>query len=185
MAMAVILEVVQDSLRKSYNWQNETCRVILGGEPPDNLGADWFVGIDEDGIEAGPMEEYTLTEIFRIKVYVWRRCDNIPRDHIGKLMVAGDVHLAHMHIPHPLERKLLNKNTGGLHWNYDIITKVNERLGTPTAENGSGLNSPFRYQGRGNIQYRFIDNGGGQSNWVGYAMRFGGAKRTQSLSCQS
>lgn len=180
MAMGTILRVVRDELRRLNNWPNEACRVAFRGEPLDNTPTEFFVGIDEVGTTSGPQHTYDLEETYRLEIWAWRKLPQYPHDRREAVLVDEDIYLGHVELPHDLERKILQ----AVHFQYPLMNKINEAMGVPTPENGSGLIAPLVYEGRSRTQTKVVSDGGQTAEaWAGRGLRFGGATRIQSIGC--
>lgn len=178
MSMGICLRVIRDTLRTTHGWHPRDCRPMPRGEPPENHPSEWFVGIDEAGVDSGPDDFYGLQETYRVDIWVWRKLGQYPKDELGTVLLDEDPHLANILLPEDLERKVIKT----MHFSYAIMNAINVVI-DPSAENGSGLNQPFRYQGRGRTTTTLVNDGGGGQSWAGRALRFGGAKRTQTIEC--
>lgn len=172
MDTGTILRVVRDELRQKYGWSKNHCRVTEQGEPLQQ-SPEFFVGIIDGGIEGSPADGYYLEETYRLHVWVWRRITQHPKDRKANVLLDEEPHLGNVRLPSDLERQVKKF----IHHNHRLRQAINDAFGAGTEEHGSGLSTPFIYQGSTTTQVLpVVDGVGGQvPTYAGRMLRFGGA----------
>lgn len=177
---------LQSYLRQQYDWKVTECGVQNRCLPPPRAG-QFFIGIDDAGVDAGPDETNALTEICNIEIGVWRRPGHLSQqDMIGKMKLPDDLYLAGIMTLTKLERMVLcpvvGQASGGLDKNYGAMNFINSLFGLPSADLGAGFNEPLRFRGFSRFESIAIENSGtpGDANaYFGRRLRFRGLKRIQ------
>jgi hypothetical protein len=186
MSMGMGLHGVRDWLRTQFGWKENQCGVQYQCLPPATAD-QFYVAIDDAGVEVGPDETDALTEILNIEIGVWRRPGGKPADRLGMLKLPQDIYLAGIYTNTDLERMVLcptgaAKNKGGLHKNYGFLTFVNTLFGLPDDDLGAAFMDPLNFRGFSRFESIAIP---GQSTdpdvFYGRRLRFRGLKRIQKV----
>lgn len=185
MSMGMALFGLERYLRTQYRWGPTQCGVQHRCLPPPRAG-QFFIGIDDAGVEGGPEETNALTEICNIEIGVWRRPGHLNQaDMIGKMKLPDDPYIAGILTATKLERMVLvpvvGQQSGGLHQNYGAMNFVNELFNLPSSELGAGFNTPLLFRGFSRFESVAIENGGNAAQaYYGRRLRFRGLKRIQN-----
>ena len=185
MSMDLVLEGVQEWLREKYSWANNQCAVQYNAEPTVDSG-QFFVGIDDAGVEESSGDTDCLAEIFSIQIGIWRRPEHIVPDRRGKLKLNTDKWLLGAKTLASLEQKIKIHNSGqsgknGLHRNYAFKDYLNSYWSLPSSTQGSIFVSPLIYGGRTRMETVGLLDGSNPKAFYGYRLRFRGLLRTQKL----
>lgn len=192
MSMALLLEYTQEYLRDKHAWEPNQCGVSYRAEPMLQDAGDFFVAIDETGVEAGNSSTDSLKETLGIVIGIWRRPEHLVRDIRHNLSLPLDRYLIGAWTLHELERTIIvHKTVGGaptrngLHANYSFLSGLNDRYNLPHADYGAKFITPLFYRGRSAMETVALDGGSeyGDSinTWYGYKLRFGGMVREQKM----
>lgn len=189
MSMALVLEHTQEYLREKYGWKPNQCGVSFRSEPQLQDAGDFYVAIEDNGVEAGNVETDSLKEICNITVGIWRRPEHLVRDMRGNLSLQFDKYLIGAWTLHQLERAIMVHKTiagtaslFGLHANYTFLSELNARYNLPSEDNGAKFITPLFYRGRSPMETVALDSTGDSINaWFGYKLRFRGLSREQKL----
>jgi hypothetical protein len=187
MTMPLCLEFTQSWLREKYGWKWNECGVEFESIPSYSAG-QFFVSIDDAGVETGRDDTDSIMEILSINIGIWRRKEHLMNDQRGMLKLPQDFYLLGSRTIAKLERQVILPNSSngpmyGLDKNYDYLRELNTYWQLPSAENGATFTEPFRYRGRGSMETRALtDNqGNNEQIWYGYKLRFRGLKREQII----
>ncbi len=188
MSMAMVLEYTAVWFREKYSWTPQQCAVVHDCEPPAEAG-QFFIGIDEAGVEPGPDNTDALTEIFTITVGIWRRPGYLgQRDRRGFMKLPDDMYVQGAYTLSDLERKVIihkstlhaaEQNKDGLHNNWAFRTAINAAYNLPDLALGAEFTGCFHYKGRGRMEPLVVDEGNTAQAWMGYRLRFRGLERIQ------
>lgn len=192
MSMAFSLQYGAEWLRTKYGWTAQQCGVQFDCLPP-NDAAQFYVALDDGGVEAGPDNVEALTEILNWNIGIWRKPEHLQlKDKRGNLQLPHDKYLVGAYTLHDLERKVLVSNPTnklfGFHKNWDFMKGLNERFGLPHQVDGDAYYTAMVYKGRGKMEMMGVDRGllpDGSVDaqcWFGYKMRFRGLPRTQATN---
>lgn len=181
MSISLVLQGVRDYLRAEYQWRQNECAVTTNAEPIPTAG-DFFIGVEQVGVETGQEATDSLKEAFTVEVGVWRRAGSRPPDRFGELRMPSDLYLANMHTLHELQRKVVvsSAGAGGLHKNYRFRTFVNSLFGLPNLDDGPEFTTPLYWLG-GALRPEGVEVGEGGPAFFGYRLRFRGMLREQIL----
>lgn len=174
MSIGMVLEATRDWLREKNGWSPAQCGVSDEGYPFEKSG-QIYIGIDEDGISAGPPETYALTETFQIEVAVWRRPGHLPKDMYDQLVVPEDRYLPEVSTLHDLERRVLF----WLHHRWPFLTYINAKYGLPDSGRGDKFTEALTYSGSSRKEVYTVREG---VAYMGRRLRFRGLKRTQKIT---
>lgn len=186
MSMGMGLHGIQDWLRQEYGWKANQCGVQYRCLPPATAG-DYYVAIDDAGVETGPEETDALTEILSPEIGIWRRPSGKPADRLGLLKLPEDIYLNSIYSNTNLERMVIcptreDTSKGGLHMNWGFVTFLNSKFELPSADLGAGFLSPLIFRGFSRFETVGIP---GKSNdpdvFYGRRLRFRGLKRIQKV----
>lgn len=190
MSMALALEFTTEWLRSKHGWKPNECGVQFEAQPAYDAG-QFYVALDDSGVETGPDETDSLKEILTITIGVWRRPEHLMKDKRGILKLPHDQYLLGAWTLHELERSVIVHKTGGstqvnkdgLHNNWSFMSELNSRYNLPNAEYGAKFTQPLRYKGKGRMVTTTV---GGEPNseiqaWYGYLLRFRGLYREQKM----
>ncbi len=183
MSMALALEFAQEYLRGKNNWQPNECGVQYDALPPNEAG-QFYVAIDDSGVETGPDTTSSLREILTITIGIWRRPEHLSlKDRKGLLKLPVDKYLLGAYTIHDLERAVILPRLNGLHQNWKFVNELNTKYELPHPEYGDKFFLPFVYRGRGRMETVGNDTEtGAVVAWYGYRLRFRGLAREQSMS---
>lgn len=181
MTMALALEFTQEWFRDKYGWEWNECGVRFQAEPTFSTG-QFFISIDDGGVEAGPEDTESLKEKLSLSVGVWRRREHLMNDQLGNLKLPEDHYLVGSKTLHKLERMIILNNQFGLHKNYSYMEALNDRYELPSSIHGAEFRFPWTYLGRGPMETQvLIDSSNREQIWYGYRLRFRGLSREQKL----
>ena len=189
--MALALEFLQEYLRDRNEFKHTECGVQVGAQPAYDAG-NFYVGIDDGGVETGNPATDSLKEILKVQIGIWKRPEHLMKDQRGILKLPQDKYLLGAWTLHELERKIIVHKVVagvveryGLHGNYDFMNQLNARYNLPNEEYGAGFHFPFLYAGRGAMETLAIygpgDPSGEPMTWYGYRLRFAGLAREQKF----
>lgn len=183
MSISLVLQGVRDYLRAEYQWRPEECGVTPNAEPIPTAG-QFFVGIEQSGVETGLESTDSLKETFTVEIGIWRRAGSRPPDRFGTLHLPSDLYLANAHTLHELQRKVVVSinGQGGLHKNYRFLTFLNSLFGLPNLDDGPDFTTPLQWLG-GQMRPEGIQAGQNDNGpaFIGYRLRFRGLLREQLL----
>jgi hypothetical protein len=186
MSMGMALYGLEAYLRQQYKWQPIQCGVQHRCLPPPRAG-QFFVGIDDAGVEGGPAETNALTEVCNIEIGVWRRPGHLSQsDMIGKMKLPTDPYIAGVLTATKLERMVTipteDQSSLGLHQNYGAMNFINSLFGLPDAGLGDKFCEPLVFRGFSRFESVVIGEGKGAEAYYGRRLRFRGLKRIQKYS---
>lgn len=172
-------------LREKYDWQPNQCGVQFDALPPAEAG-QFFVALDDGGVEAGDDRTASLKEIVNITVGIWRKPEHLSqKDRRGNLKLPLDKYLLGAYTLHDLERKVIvyNPTSGnhGLHDNWVFMNGLNTRYSLPHVEAGGTFCTPLRYRGKGRMEFIGVEGtlGADTQPWYGFRLRLRGLLREQ------
>ena len=175
MQIGIILQTVRDQLRGRFHWAGDQCRVTAMGLPPARAG-EFFIGIFDGGTAAAKEEGYFLAETFQLEIAVWRRIGSYASDRQGTVLLEDDPHLGNVCLPSQLASRVQRF----VHRNYRLMQAINAAHGSPAEASGSGLQSPFVFQGSRPSQVHTPS--GGSASFAGRVLQFGGALHIDPIS---
>lgn len=182
--MALVLEGMQQWLREKYGWQPNQCGVQQDAQPSYDAG-DFYVALDDAGVESGRPDTDSLKETFRVTVGIWRRPEHLQPDKRGILKLPTDKYLIGVHTLHRLERAVIVhktvsgaivENKFGFHNNWSFRTYLNTRFDLP-GEYGAPFTGCLTYRGRSAMEVIGIDDSNSMQAWYGYRLQFMGLYR--------
>ena len=183
--MALALEHTAEWFRGVYAWKPNECGVQYDAMPPNEAG-QFYVAIDDGGVEAGRDETAALQETLTLVIGIWRRPEHLSqKDRRANLKLPIDKYLLGAYTLHDLERMVLifrasgEPKLNGLHQNFEFMNALNNRYNLPHAELGSKFNLPLFYRGRGRMETVGLDDQGTVNAFYGYRLRFRGLTRVQ------
>lgn len=184
MSMGMALLGTRDYLRTSLTWTLKDIGIQYNNFPP-NAAKNWYVAIDDGGVEGTPAKQYYLKEIYTITVGVWRRPGRVPQDVSGNLMIPDDIYISGIETVNDLERKVIK----WLHNNYLLMASINTQFSLPTATGaGAGAGGdvfgqePLIYRGRTKNEFITIPGTNDAQVWFGRRLQFRGLTRTQYVN---
>lgn len=183
--MSIVLQATETWLRSSCDFDNTQCGIQPRCEPPPIAG-QWYVGIDDGGIDqtarhdsTGEFDQY-LREVFTVEIGIWRRPGQFPMDRRRELMKNVSPYLLEQQSIESLERKIivaLHKAQG-----WRAIANDVAGGGLPLGGRGDVFSLPLGYAGRGkNETLALIRTSNDPDLFFGRRLRFRGATRTQAL----
>lgn len=175
MSMAALLESVQDHLRTELAIGDQFCGVQLDGEPPPVAG-EFYVAIDEGGINAPGGTEDWLLEQFTVVVSIMRRSGQYMKDRKANLLKREASSIKGLE---ELERRTIR----ALHGRHDFRIQYNILLGVPDESLGEMAVLPLWYRGRSRT-YSYVnanEEPAQQFAWLRRDLRFAGLDRKQKL----
>lgn len=182
MSMALVLEHTAEFLRKYNGWTYEQCGVQYDAVPMLQNAGQFYIAVDDAGVETGNDSTDSLKEVMSITVGVWRRSEHLSqRDRRGNLKLPFDKYLAGAYTLHDLERTIIVPRLNGLHANYTYVNELNTRYNLPDPDAGPVFHLCFMYKGRGRIETYGVDDANTIQTWYGYRLRFRGLTREQRL----
>lgn len=172
MSMAMALQGTRDYLRTTNTWDYKTCGIQFESKPP-NIAGQWYVALDDAGVDTGPDNTDALTENFSIDVGIWRRPGGLPNDRQGELQKVDDIYLANIQSLHDLERLVISQ----LHNNWTMISTINTQF---SLDNTTLMpfNMPWIYRGRSKMEGVTLADGTARA-FLGRRLRFRGMRRIQ------
>lgn len=181
MTMALVLEFTRDWFRAKYGWKQNECGVQFESKPSFSAG-NFYVSLDDQGVETGRDDTESLFELVTISVGIWRRSEHFMKDQLGELKMPDDKYLLGSKTLHRLERDIVLNNRFGLHKNYSFMNALNTAYNLPSEVHGADFRFPFVYRGRGSMVTTFTEGGNNMPiTWYGYVLRFRGFAREQKL----
>lgn len=182
MSMALALEFTAEYLRKYNGWKPNECGVNYDALPLLQDAGQFYVAVDDSGVETGLDATDSIKEILSITVGIWRRSEHLSqRDRRGNLKLPFDKYLIGAYTLHDLERAIIIPRLNGLHGNYSFTNELNTRYNLPDEDNGAKFHLCWFYKGRGRIETYGVDDGNLTQTWFGYRLRFRGLTREQRL----
>jgi hypothetical protein len=191
MSMAFGLEYAMEYLREKNGWEPNQCGVQYDLQPPAEAG-DFYVALDDGGIEAGTDATPSLKEILNINVGIWRKPEHLAqRDQTGNLSLPLDNYVLGAYTLHDLERRVVVYNSDqkkyGFHHNWELMNGLNSRYKLPDTDNGGTFCTPLFYRGRGKMEFIGTEVSGPSETsdtqpWYGYRLRFRGLLREQRVA---
>lgn len=192
MSMAFSLQYGAEHLRTKYGWQPNQCGVQFDALPPNDAG-QFYIALDDGGVEAGAEDTEALTEVVSWTVGIWRKPEHLfIKDKRGDLHSPIDKYLMGAYTLNDLERMVIidrpSNKFWGFHKNWKFLQGLNERFSLPHTQDGDKYFTPLVYRGRGRMEMIGLDRGvlGDGSidvqPWFGYRLRFRGLMRTQATN---
>jgi hypothetical protein len=192
MSMALALQYGTEWLRTKYGFTATQCGVQFDALPPNDAG-QFYIALDDGGIETGPDNTAALTETLNITVGIWRKPEHLAlKDKRGNLQLPIDKYLIGAYTLHDLERKVIverpSEKMYGLHQSWSFMRGLNERYALPHLVDGDVFFTPLFYRGRGRMETVGIERGilpdgsVDAQTWYGYRLRFRGLSRTQATN---
>ncbi len=178
MSMAALLEAVQIHLRTELGLPDQYVGIQLDGEPYPVAG-EFYVAVDEGGINAPGGTENWLLEQFNIVVTVMRRTSQLMKDRQYRLLTREMSTGRFQNALEELERRTIR----ALHGRHDFRIAYNALLGTPDEFLGEDACLPLWYRGRSKT-YPWANKNeepAQQFAWIRRDLRFGGLDRKQRL----
>lgn len=186
--MALALEHTVLWLRERYGWKPNECATAYDAMPLPDSG-QFFVGVDDGGVEVGNDSTGALTEVLTLTVGIWRRPEHLAaRGLRSRLKLPTDKYLLGAATVHDLERRVIvcrgpadpECRLDGLHQNPRFVVELNQRYGLPDKDLGDKFTNQLFYRGRGRMENPSVDLDGNNSQaWYGYRLRFRGLTRIQ------
>lgn len=186
MSLGMGLHGVRDWLRSQYGWKENQCGVQYQCLPPASAD-NFYIAIDDAGVETGPEETDALTEVLNIEIGAWRRPGGKPADRLGMLKLPQDLYLAAVHTNTDLERAVItptgaSRDKGGLHKNYGAMNFINTLFRLPDADLGAGFMEPLHFRGCGRFESITVPGKSSDPDvFYGRRLRFRGLKRIQKV----
>jgi hypothetical protein len=186
MSMPLALEHTQEWLREKNGWKDNECGVQYDALPMLQDAGQFYVAIDDAGVETGNELTDSIKEILTLTIGIWRRQEHLSqRDRKSILKLPTDKYLLGSWTLFDLERTVLLPRLNGLHANYAFVTALNLRYNLPDEDFGATFILPLFYRGRGRMETYGVDDGGATQCWYGYRLRFRGLAREQKLRSAS
>lgn len=177
MSMAMALSV-RDFLRKENGWDVNRCDIQQGGTVPD-IARQFYVTLDDAGVQTGPAENYYLKEILSIEVGIWVETGHIPADMSGHAQLKNDDYIKGTVTLDDMERAIIAQ----LHHREEPRNQINEQFGLP-GDDGDIFLLNFVYGGRPRNEIQGVfQNQNRVGQWLGRRLRFGGLTRNQKIGC--
>jgi len=176
MSMGMGLHGTRDWLRKEHDWKENRCGVHFQCIPPATAD-QYYVALDDAGVDAGPEDTDALTEILNLEIGVWRRPGGKPADRLGLLKLPSDLYLANIYTNTELERLVILS----LHQNWKIWTFINTLFKLPDDDLGAGFQDRFVFRGYSRFESIAIPGGNDATAFYGRRLRFRGLKRVQNV----
>lgn len=182
MSMALALEGIQNWLRDRNGWKPNECGVQYDALPGFDSG-QFYVAIDDAGVEAGSPNTNSIKETLSITIGIWKRPEHLAGMRKGQLKLPLDKYLLGSWTLHQLERQVIIRQLHGLHANYEFMNYLNSINFLPDDLEGAKFNQPLFYGGRGRMDTVAVDAKGLSDPvaWIGYRLRFRGLVREQRL----
>lgn len=178
MSMGMVLEGVRDWLRDRNEWSITECGVTDDGYPPARAG-NFYIAVDEDGVDVGPERTNALTEIYKIEVTVWRRPGHLPKDFLGNIVLPEDRYLPEIKTLHDLERRVIYHLHGWRASTNTLRNFLNTKFNLPDVGRGDAFITELMSTGRGRKEKHQVDDG---MPFIGRRLRFRGLMRVQKIS---
>lgn len=186
MSMGMGLHGVRNWLREQFGWKENQCGVQYQCIPPA-IGEQYYIALDDAGVETGPEETDALTEILNLEIGVWRRPGGKPADRLGLLKLPTDLYLNNIYSNTQLERMVIVatgpvKQSGGLHMNWRLPLFINELFKLPNDDEGAGFLGALTFRGYSRFESIGIPGQGNDAvAYYGRRLRFRGLKRIQNV----
>jgi len=181
MGMSMALEYCQDWFRKKNGWKANECGVQYEYKPALDAG-NFYIAIDDAGIEVGNELTDSIKEILRINVAIWMRPEHLAiKDLRGTLKITNDPYLIRSFMLTDYYQRVMLPSWNGLHANYLFMQALNAYFSLANSEMGVQFNRPLFYKGRGRIETLGIADDNSTSAWFGYVLTFRGLDREQNL----
>lgn len=183
MSMGMALLGTRDYLRTALTWTKDNIGIQHNNLPP-NAARNWYVALDDGGVEGTPQGQYYLKEIFSITVGIWRRPGRLPQDVSGAIMLPDDIYVSGIETLNDLERKIIKK----LHNNYALMASINTQFSLPSATVSGDVGGdvfgqePLIYRGRTKNEVVSIPGTTDAQAWFGRRLNFRGLSRTQYIN---
>jgi len=182
MSMSLALEHCQQWFREQNDWKNNECGVNYDALPMLQDAGQFYVAIDDGGVETGNETTDSILEVLTLTIGIWRRKEHLTqRDRLAQLKLPSDKYLLGSWTLSDLERTVLLPRFNGLHTNYAFLEGLNTRYNLPSEDYGARFYRPLIYKGRGRMETFGVDDGGAEQIWYGYRLRFRGLHREQKL----
>lgn len=175
MSMDALLEACENHLRTELSVGDQFCGVQPLGDPPPIAG-EFYVGIDEAGVNSPGGTENWLLEQFTVQISIMRRTGQYMRDRQRQLLKRNPSVVANLT---RLERQVIR----ALHGRHDFRIQYNTLLGVPDADLGEMAVLPLWYKGRSKT-YDWENKNeepARQFAWLRRDLRFSGLDRKQKL----
>lgn len=179
MSMAFVLEGTRDYLRSQNTWTYEQIGIQFQTIPP-NTARQWYIGMDDAGVESAIEKNYYLTETFSIEIGIWREHASIPRDRSGEMQLATDIYIAGIKTLNALERLVIAQ----LHGIYAVPAAINAQFTLPSIGSGGVFRLPLAYRGRTRNEKLEVADVQDSALWFGRRLLFRGLPRTQYINSQ-
>lgn len=181
MSSALALEHMQEWLRDKNGWKQNQCGVQADAMPALDA-EDFYVAIEDTGIETGNEATDSIKEIYSFQIGIWKRAEHLGiKDLRGQLKLPQDQYVVQAYTLHDLERAVMVSGANGFHANYSFLESLNFRYNLPDSTLGAAFNRPLFYKGRGRMEPMGVDDGNSTKAWYGYRLRFRGLDREQKL----
>lgn len=172
-AMSLVLEGTRDYLKTQNSWDTTQCEIQDQGTPPAVAG-EFFVALDDGGVETQGEDSELLREIQLIEISVWRRLGGYAPDKVGVMLLDTDIYRNTIETLSTLERKVVSQ----VHGDWALRVAINTQFGLPDATLGGEFTSSFRYKGRSRPE-RVVIPDAEDDVYLGYRLRFRGMLRNQ------
>lgn len=143
------------------------------GHPPHSM-AEWYVALDEIGVNTPGLEQEYLEEVYTIGAWITKRTGRNAPDRYLEVLKQDNYGLL------AIERQVIVL----LHNQQDVRAAANTLGGLPDNTGpGDSILQPLWYLGRGKLSFRGSDwlGADGDESFVVRQLRFGGGKRIQAI----
>lgn len=181
MSMALLLEGVRDYLRSQNElpngdqWGRQQVGIQFKSMPPATAG-QFFLSLDDGGVDAPSNPSYYLKEIYTITIGVWRRMGTTPANRRGQQLLADDIYRDQITTLEDLERIAIKQ----LHEKPVVTQSVNDQFGLPSEALGDRFQGRLYYTGRSTNETTGLPDSPSEV-FIGRKLRFRGMLRVQRI----
>ena len=177
MSMAMAVEGLRDFLQQVLGWDKNQCNIQQGARPPA-VANNFYVALDDGGIETGPAENYYLHEIYTIQIAIWVSAGAIPADMSGEVQLQSDRYIPGAATLDSMERSIV----GLLHQRQEPRNQINTQFGLP-GDKGDVFLRPLIWSGRPTNEVIGVAAAGQHQSpqWLGRRERFRGFDRNSKI----
>ena len=176
MSMGLALEGARDFLRQETGWSANQCGIQHQGIPPATAG-DFYVAVDDNGVETGREVNNELREIVGLEISIWRRERDMPQDMSGLSFLDQHRYKVAATTLENMERLVIKT----LHHNWSFRVFINDRFALPSDAVGDVFLGSLTYRGRGRNETVGLPESNDATMFIGRRLRFRGLHRTQKI----